>query len=155
MGYEEPMGLDSLHERFWSKVHKTDSCWLWTAHIGRRGYGMNRPVQGETYAHRIAWALVNGPIPDGLTLDHVKERCSNKHCVNPAHLEPVTAAENHLRWQQKRTHCRNGHSIAQDGYVNAHGYRRCRVCNRQSSNRAYQKRRKLSAIRANPVLAQP
>lgn len=127
--------------RFWSKVNRTDSCWLWTGHIGRRGYGMNRAVRGETYAHRIAWTLMNGPIPDGLTLDHVFERCDNKHCVNPAHMEAVTAGENHRRWVQSRTHCSNGHSISEFGYVNANGHRRCRVCNRESSIRSYWNRK--------------
>lgn len=83
--------------RFWSYVRKAgpDECWQWIGAIcgAPRGPGYGhlniggRPVM----AHRYAYEQSIGPIPDGLVLDH---RCRNQHCVNPAHLEPVTQREN-------------------------------------------------------------
>lgn len=82
-------------ELFWSKVDKTDTCWLWTA--GRCGrerqygkFGVGYPE--TTLAHRWAYEDANGPIPDGMQVDHV---CRVTLCVNPAHLRIVTNKQNH------------------------------------------------------------
>lgn len=81
----------TLEQRFWQKVTKTPDCWLWTASTGSHGYG-HISVDGQMRtAHRIAWELTNGPIPDGMDLDH---RCGNRACVNPAHLRVVTRSQN-------------------------------------------------------------
>lgn len=98
----------SADERFWSKVNKdagvvssavSTACWLWTANTtGATGYGRFYP--GGDYgtrgvvAHRYSYETAVGPIPDGLQIDHL---CCVKRCVNPAHLEPVTNAENSRR----------------------------------------------------------
>lgn len=81
--------------RFWAKVDKTDSCWLWTASVNQLGYGRFR-VDNTTRvtAHRYAYETLVGPIPDGQELDHL---CRVRSCVNPAHLEPVSHRENVLR----------------------------------------------------------
>lgn len=84
-------------QRFWPKVDKTSTCWLWTGaltlasnkHVG--GYGRFRVGAQMRRAHRYAYELLVGPIPAGLDLDHL---CNNRRCVNPAHLEPVTRAVN-------------------------------------------------------------
>lgn len=75
-----------LAERFWAKVQRGDGCWLWTASLGTAGYGQiggagrgSRPLQ----AHRVAWELIFGPIPEGQWVLH---RCDNKRCVRPDHL---------------------------------------------------------------------
>lgn len=86
-----------LEARFWPKVNKTDSCWLWTGAKTGAGYGMIREVGhgGKMLmAHRVAYELLVGPIPEGLFLDHL---CRTPLCVNPAHLEPVTCRENMRR----------------------------------------------------------
>jgi len=80
-------------ERFWSKVEKTVSCWLWTAST-RRGYGQFVINNKPTPAHRFAYEQLVGDIPRGLQLDHL---CRVRNCVNPEHLEPVTSRENILR----------------------------------------------------------
>lgn len=78
--------------RFWSKVDKRPGgCWLWTGTMLRSGYGQFRLGLGHVRAHRFAYELLVGPIPEGLTLDHL---CRVTACVNPLHLEPVTLSEN-------------------------------------------------------------
>lgn len=72
-------------------------CWNWTGSHWRNGYGRMKVKGRWRQAHRIYWERENGPVPDGRELDHV---CCNKTCVNPAHLEPVTHAENMRRWSQ-------------------------------------------------------
>ena len=83
-------------ERFWSKVDKTGDCWLWTGVKGSAGYGqfqvkVDRGRFRTIGAHRYAYELCVGPIPEGLHIDH---RCRTKSCVNPDHLRPVTPKQN-------------------------------------------------------------
>lgn len=86
-------------ERFWARVDQTGDCWIWTGHRDRGGYGMFSITNTRhQLAHRFAYEDRIGPIPEGLELDHVRERgCRRRDCVNPAHLEPVTSAENSRR----------------------------------------------------------
>jgi hypothetical protein len=81
----------SVEERFWAKVNKTETCWLWTGAKHEKGYGLLK-VAGQMHrAHRFVYELLVGPIPEGLSLDHL---CRVRNCVNPNHLEPVTTGEN-------------------------------------------------------------
>lgn len=76
-------------DRFWAKVRKSDGCWLWTGgRLGQNGYGQfgMRRADGKHYphyAHRVAWELVNGPIPQGQWVLH---HCDVQLCVRPDHL---------------------------------------------------------------------
>lgn len=132
--------------RFWSKVNeRPDGCWEWTGSRNLRGYGQIS-VDGRTCAaHRIAYELIVGPIPDELTIDHL---CSNKWCVNPDHLEPVTGAENTRRaWENRadaprarQTHCYKGHPYSGDNvYTDKRGRRFCRACKRATEMRRAKK----------------
>jgi hypothetical protein len=66
-------------------------CLLWTGARLPLGYGVMRYQGRIAYAHRVAWTMIHGPIPEGLVLDHL---CRNPSCINPDHLEPVTQQEN-------------------------------------------------------------
>lgn len=81
-------------ERFWSKVDKTDDCWLWTDAPNSNGYGTFKVSGVSEMAHRYSLKLTGQQLTDGLTIDHL---CRVRLCVNPAHLEEVTYAENLLR----------------------------------------------------------
>lgn len=129
-------------DRFWSKVQigGPDECWLWKASLQSQDYGAFNLNGRSVSAHRLAYELVVGPIPDGLTIDHVKARgCRHRHCVNPAHLEPVTQAENNRRKDEQepltatrkraQTHCHRGHPFdAANTIVRENGTRHCRAC---------------------------
>ncbi len=140
----------NTEEDFWAKAVRGNDCWEWGAYRAKEGYGIAR-YQGRVWkAHRLAYELAIGPIPSGLCLDHL---CRNRGCINPAHLEPVTDAENKrrgvgqlhvtnparpprdiafgnkgLHWAEK-THCPQGHAYDdQNTYRNKLGSRSCRAC---------------------------
>lgn len=77
----------TLWQRFRAKVKENglDECWPWTDKPGAAGYGRLSTGRGSApvMAHRVAWELANGPVPDGL---FVRQRCGNRLCCNPTHL---------------------------------------------------------------------
>jgi hypothetical protein len=117
-------------ERFWAKVDASGPCWLWTASLIPFGYGQFGAESGvNVRAHRFAYELLVGPIPEGMQLDHL---CRVRHCVNPDHLEPVTHKE-HMRRsvRARRNHCKYGHPFDQrNTSVRTDGARACKTCMR-------------------------
>lgn len=81
----------TLEQRFWAKVQKSENCWAWTALTNSDGYGHIWVDGRYRRAHRVAWEMTNGPIPEGMDLDH---RCGNRACVNPDHLRVTTRSQN-------------------------------------------------------------
>ena len=128
-------------ERLMAKVQKDENgCWLFTA-TRRKGYGQFQYDGRLQGAHRAAYQLLVGPIPDGLVLDHL---CRNPSCVNPAHLEPVTQRENSLRGQQPnvlirhRGVCSKGHEMTEANSwprTDRPGAVRCWTCILETSRR--------------------
>lgn len=132
--------MKTVRERFESKyMPVTESgCWLWTASCDGKGYGQLSNTVGATpqhlRAHRVAYEIHKGLIPDGMTLDHL---CRVRSCVNPDHLEPVTRKENILRGvapsalNAVKTHCPHGHPYNKvNTYITTVGGKDCRACGR-------------------------
>jgi hypothetical protein len=118
----------TIHTRFWSKVDKSGSCWLWTASRDPQGYGQF----GVVKSHRWAYMDTHGPLPDHLELDHL---CRTPACVNPEHLELVTHRENLRRGigsvaeNMAKTICLNGHEFSEENtYLTPNGGRTCKRC---------------------------
>lgn len=80
----------SAAEKLDMKTQKTSTCWNWGGALSR-GYGVIRVDGKKALAHRVSYELANGPIPEGLQIDHM---CHNRRCVNPSHLQAVTAEGN-------------------------------------------------------------
>lgn len=129
------MSQTNYSNRFWSKVNRTDTCWLWTAGKNNHGYGTFKLNDKPRKAHRIAYELSVGPIPHGLNVLH---HCDNPPCVNPNHLFIGTQEDNvrdmtfkSRHYQQKKTHCPQGHEYSSDNtYITPDSTRACRECKR-------------------------
>lgn len=122
---------------FLSRIEiQPNGCWLWTGATGGSGVHLYGVFRGTT-VHRWAYEQIMGPIPNGLVLDHVV--CQQKMCANPAHVEPVTQAENLRRSKltlnsrnAAKTECLKGHPFDErNTYVSkTNGQRVCRACRR-------------------------
>lgn len=125
-------------------------CQLWTGYLTDQGYGK----LGGRLVHRLAWELVNGPVPDGLTLDHLCHTlvcaggptCPHRRCINVRHMTPATRGDNARRGQsgthQKiKTNCPQGHEYTPENTRVYRGGRYCRTCGREATRRWGQRRR--------------
>lgn len=130
--------MTTVEDRFFAKVDVGNSpagCWMWTASTYLGGYGQFRFNGQATHAHRAAYDMFVGPVPEGHDVDHL---CRERACVNPLHLEAVSRSENNRRGlvgaggalrQRAKTHCPQGHPYDDENtYVTAAGGRACRVC---------------------------
>lgn len=121
-------------------------CWEFAGALNHGGYGIVQLGRGlgTDRAHRVIYRAEVGPIPDGGTIDHL---CLNPRCVNPAHMEVVTRAENARRqWasgrgnagvrQREKTRCKRGHEFTPENTYVYDGRRACRICRRRNTERS-------------------
>jgi len=136
-------------QRIESRIERVpfSTCWLYTGPLTHDGYArvtvsLTKKKQISVYGHRALFEHYRGPIPAGLTLDHL---CRVRCCVNPVHLEPVPLQVNIARgnygWRGQQTHCKYGHLFDEENTRKWSGRRVCRKCEAKSQ-RAYQLRKK-------------
>ena len=121
-----------LKIRFWERVKKTKSCWLWIGTRDAKGYGVIVNNNKHFFAHRLSYEWEKGKIPIKLEIDHL---CRNSACINPKHLEAVTHRENVLRGMglmavnAKKTYCKYGHGFDKKNTgIKKNKQRYCKKC---------------------------
>ncbi len=144
-----PIGVyarPATEKRFWAKVEKTETCWLWRGCLSKYGYGhFCANGRKNTFVHRYSFTLHGGQMIDGLQIDHL---CRVRNCVNPQHLELVTRRMNLLRGESpsgqnaRKSHCGKGHPFSGDNlYIFPNGDRACRQCRRDWNKALMTKKR--------------
>jgi len=149
--------LRSDVQRFWSKVqpmHIYKNCWVWQGSKNNKGYGHFHSNGKNRLAHRYAYELLVGEIPDGLQIDHT---CRIRECVNPDHMEVVTSKENTLRGEgptaknAKKTHCNNGHEFTEANTYQQKNGRECRICRTARKARFEERKRCAESARKDDI----
>lgn len=138
---------EEIWDKFWPRVDATGDCWIWTGSIREGGYGdmyIGPPKTG--LVHRLSYEFTGEKIPPGWQVDH---RCFVRACVNPAHLEVVTAAVNTYRsgapsaMNRRKTMCKRGHELSGENLTllvnkkNGNLRRECRACRLAGARRRY------------------
>lgn len=148
--------VDQLPDRIASNVTIDPETgeWIWSGRLDRDGYGRI----GSHLAHRVVYTIAAAPIPAGLELDHVKAwGCTNRACVSPWHLEPVTSRQNTMRGSSfaavnaAKNRCDHGHEFdLLNTYWRPDGHRDCRKCTARRQ-REYQTRLRQQAAASLPL----
>ena len=125
--------------RFDSKWRKRLDCHEWQGPLDRDGYGTFYLRRRGRRAHRVAWFAANGPIPEGMVVNH---SCRNRRCVNVQHLRLLTATENALAdssslayVNSRKTHCPRGHAYDKTATYRGRTQRVCSTCERDKHRR--------------------
>lgn len=150
----------SPNDRFWARVDQSggdDACWPWQGSINGHGYGSVSRAGKVRGTHRVAYELLVGPIPEGLTLDHLCHSndptcaggvtCVHRRCVNPAHLQPAAMLVNVMRGQSphaqaaRQTHCAQGHEFTPENtkVYPSRNQRVCLICHRAAGRETQRK----------------
>jgi hypothetical protein len=149
----------SLEDKFWESVQTTTdgSCWLWTEGQRVKGYGGIKHEGKRVYAHRVAYELLVGPIPEGMDIGHKCHdeaaavglcnnpvTCPHHACCNPNHLKPESRSVNLLASpltqaaiNKAKTKCKRGHEFTLENtrIKNVEkGWRSCITCDRMTKD---------------------
>lgn len=139
-----------VSDRIFEKLEPDGECVVYTGSL-TKGYGVTSVFRDDgtkvhAYVHRVTYEMAHGPIPEGLTIDHL---CRNRACCLPEHLEPVTQAENNRRAGpfNRPTQCQRGHELTLDStYAGGpNGRRRCATCHNEREARYYHARKAATA----------
>jgi hypothetical protein len=137
---------DSALPRFWQKVDKTQSCWLWTGTINNKGYGRLNIGRVGFYVHRLSYQITNGVIEPGMVVLH---HCDNPRCVNPDHLSLGTQADNLADMRSKgrgfvmsrapmpNVCSRGKHAFPEHCRLRKNGARYCKGCHKDYGDAHY------------------
>jgi hypothetical protein len=147
--------ISDRRSHFESKFKRDPSgCWLWTAGMGRGGYGAYAIFQRQLGAHRASWQIYRGEIPDGLWVLH---KCDVRNCVNPDHLFLGTPTDNNrdtvqkgranlepaARLKREQPFCKHGHErTPENTFRRSDGFVRCRICHRNNGRATYARQRR-------------
>ena len=140
--------MKTSEERFFAKVNKTKTCWLW---IGSQVSGRSPEPYGQFWldnktqlAHRVSYKLFVGEIPLGKTIDHI---CRRPLCVNPEHLRPLTVKENIMAGNgiavinKNKIACINGHPYTEENTLRSNNRRWCKICKHSWDKKRYDRNR--------------
>lgn len=136
-----------VDQRFWAKLNRRGprECWEWSGCKNENGYGQLYANGSARGAHRVAWELMRGAIPDGRSVLH---RCDNPACCNPDHLFLGDHTANMRDMvakgrgsEQRKTHCPQGHPYDETNTHYYRSFRVCRECGRQKVARQRQRRK--------------
>ena len=130
MEYIEQKVIDRFNNNFIIK----GECKLWNKYLDKDGYGTFYFKQKVRKAHRVAYFMKNGSIPEGMVIDHT---CKNRSCVNTKHLRVVTRTQNTMEnsnsvgaVNKSKTHCKNGHV-----FDRFYDQRYCSICQKEKTKR--------------------
>jgi len=134
--------IDSFHDLYIPEPNS--GCWLWIGSVASDGYSRFRGYGGSISGHSFSYWYHVGPVPEGHELDHI---CRVRCCVNPAHLRPLTHADNVAladftknHRNGRKTHCLRGHELSGDNLLVERWrhltMRKCRACKKYRLERA-------------------
>ena len=112
------------------RIDSDTGCWNWRGKTNLYGYGTTSYKGRSVAVHRLAWILYRTDLTPGLYIHH---QCENHSCVNPEHLQSVTAEEHGIKHQGDRSFCKNGHPLNAENTYTFPGTKKivCRACRRK------------------------
>jgi hypothetical protein len=129
--------MPSMEQRLLDKLSRDDNgCWVFTGVLSSDGYGLlwDNRRRNNSKAHRIAYELWVGPIPDEHDVHHV---CENRACCNPSpkHLETKPSPQHNGDHHRSEDPCPRGHEFNAENFTVIRGQRVCRRCAKSASDR--------------------